>query len=120
MDAKDKRLYHAAAVFASNLVLAPLDQAAQLMIRCGFDTVGARAAMTPLILGNAKTFCESGAVSALTGPAERGDVQTLVEHKSVLADDEWNLYTALTRKLLTIAAEKRQKRDYSAVELVLK
>ena len=120
MDAEKKMLYHAAAVFASNLVLAPLEQAVQLMAQCGFEAVEARTALSKLILGNAKKFCQQGSVSALTGPVERGDSKTLLKHKSVLDEREWKLYTALTEKLLTIAAEKNKDRDYSTVELVLK
>jgi predicted short-subunit dehydrogenase-like oxidoreductase (DUF2520 family) len=104
LDASSKRLYHAAAVFASNLVLPPLMQAAHLMVRSGFDPVDARKALTPLILGNAEAFCKDGGVSALTGPVERGDVKTVEDHKSVLTNEEWTLYTALTEMLLTIAA----------------
>lgn len=120
IDSKAKRLYHTAAVFASNLVLAPFEQAVQLMVRCGFDTGAARKALTPLILGNAQTFCHNGSVFALTGPLERGDAKTIEEHKSVLTEEEWKLYTVLTKKLLSIAAVKHVERDYSAVELVLK
>jgi len=119
LDEGSKAMYHAAAVFASNLVLAPLEQAVQLLTRCGFDEQGARKALAPLILGNAENFCRGGGPRALTGPLERGDSKTIRKHQAALTEEEWALYAALTKRLLPLAAQKHRERDYGSIKQLL-
>ncbi len=114
INAADKPRYHAAAVFASNLVLAPLNTAAKLMESCSFDEVAARDALRPLIVGNVQSFCNKGAAAALTGPVERNDLATVEGHLSVLDAEDTRLYCALTQTLVEIAKDKHPDRDYSA------
>ncbi len=115
IEAADKVRYHAAAVFASNLVLAPLDTAAKLMETCGFTADAARDALQPLIEGNVHSFCEKGARNALTGPVERNDISTVENHLAALDNGEAQLYRALTKSLINLAKEKHPDRDYSAL-----
>ncbi len=114
MQANDKTRYHAAAVFASNLVLAPLDTAVKILSTCGFSEHEARCALEPLITGNIETFCKSGAAAALTGPVERNDKATVEAHLESLDSDSANLYRALTKTLVGIAKEKHPERTYDA------
>ncbi len=112
----DKVRYHAAAVLASNLVLAPLAAAERLMASCSFDEQDAREALEPLIRGNVDAFCTHGAVGALTGPVERNDVATVEGHLRAL--DAYDpatarLYRALTFALVDIAQTKHPDRDYA-------
>lgn len=111
----DKTLYHAAAVFASNLVLAPLATAARLMQTCGFSEHDAREALRPLILGNAQAFCDKGAVCALTGPVERNDLATAAHHLDALERDTraTEIYCTLTQALVDIAQDKHPDRNYA-------
>lgn len=110
----DKRRYHAAAVFASNLVLAPLSEAARLMGECGFNDADAREALAPLVMGNARAFCAKGAAPALTGPVERNDRCTAEGHLAALDGEAARLYRALSMTLVGLAREKHPDRDYSA------
>ena len=72
-----KALYHAAAVMVSNQIVALADMGTALLVKCGFSEAAAAEALSPLLLGNAQSVAEKGAVNALTGPIERGDAQTV-------------------------------------------
>lgn len=124
MRPEDKMRYHAAAVFSSNLVLAPLNMAVEILSTCGFTKEEAREALTPLIKGNVDNFCKLGAVDALTGPVDRGDKSTVKAHiesfqvngqdasQSQLYAEALELYTELTRALLPIAQAAHPERSY--------
>lgn len=116
ISAQDKTRYHAAAVFASNLVLAPLATAANLMETCGFSAADARDALKPLIMGNAQAFCEKGAVAALTGPVERNDQATAEHHLQALSayPHAEALYRTLTAALVPLAQAKHPDRTYES------
>ncbi|WP_165173101.1 Rossmann-like and DUF2520 domain-containing protein [Adlercreutzia sp. ZJ242] len=122
IDEGDKVRYHAAAVLASNLVLAPLAAAERLMTSCGFDEHDARVALEPLVRGNVDAFCTCGAVGALTGPVERNDASTVEGHLRALdAHDPQTagLYRALTAALVDIAQAKHPDRDYAPLASAL-
>lgn len=122
IDASYKTLYHAAAVFASNLVLATLDAAVRTMCACGFDSSDARDALSPLIRGNVESFIARGAEEALTGPVERNDVQTVARHAKALSTADPKaavLYAELTRALIDIATAKHPERDYAKLRASL-
>lgn len=113
MDERDKCRYHAAAVFASNFVLAPLATGAKLLESCGFDSQEARDALAPLVRGNVEAFLACGAKEALTGPVERNDLATAQAHLAALQDEETiDLYGALTRALICIAQEKHPEQTW--------
>lgn len=112
MQAEDKTRYHAAAVFASNLVLAPLDTAVKILSTCGFSEDEAREALEPLIKGNVENFCRKGAAAALTGPVERNDKTTVEAHIESLDSDSAALYRSLTRALLAVAKQRHPERTY--------
>ena len=117
IDGSRKRLYHAAAVVASNHVVALFAEAMDMLEACGFDETAARAALAPLFLGNARHVAEDGPQKALTGPVERGDATTVEKHLEALEDaDDRALYRLLTKRLLKIAKAKHSKRDFAAIE----
>lgn len=118
--AADKARYHAAAVFASNLPIALWQCAAGLLQSCGFSDAQARAALAPLICGNAAAFCREGDQGALTGPVERADSGTVAGHLAALPPDAAALYRPLSRALVGIARKKHPGRDFSAVEALLR
>ena len=119
LNAADKTHYHAAAVFASNLVLAPLDVAAKLLEQCGFSDVDARCALAPLVRSNVENFLKLGASGALTGPVERADLSTVKDHLQVLNSKQMALYCALTQTLIEIAKQKHPNRTYEGWSEVL-
>ncbi len=117
MDGSKKRLYHAAAVVASNHVVALFAEAMDMLEACGFDETAARAALAPLFLGNARHVAEAGPEKALTGPVERGDAATVEKHLAAIKDeDDRALYRLLTKRLLRIAKAKHSERDFAAIE----
>lgn len=120
MDGSKKRLYHAAAVVASNHVVALFAEAMDMLEACGFDETAARTALAPLFLGNARHVAEAGPEKALTGPVERGDAATVEKHLAAFAEigdeDDRALYRLLTKRLLRIAKAKHSERDFAAIE----
>ncbi len=105
----DKALYHAAAVTASNYLVAVEDAAVQLLVRAGFDEPSATRALRPLMAGTADNVARLGTTDALTGPIVRGDVATVCSHVdalSALSGDELELYRVLGRHTLQIAIRR--------------
>lgn len=111
IDSDKKELYHAAAVTASNNVLALLSSAQDYLIECGMTKAQAETALNPLFLGNANNAVNSGVENALTGPIERGDLSTIKKHISCLediSDDDKQLYLLLALKLCDLAEKKNE------------
>lgn len=79
-------LYHAAAVMASNYIVAMIDSAVILMGEAGIDSANALCALGPLIRASTENALEAGPTAALTGPIERGDSGTVLAHLHALAD----------------------------------
>jgi predicted short-subunit dehydrogenase-like oxidoreductase (DUF2520 family) len=105
LDAEGKALYHAAAVFASNYVVALLAEAERLMSEAGAPAEVARAAVAELALGAVENVGAKGAAAALTGPVARGDVATVERHLARLSGAERGLYSLLGRSALKLARE---------------
>ena len=62
---------------------------------------------------NLAHLIEHGPVSALTGPIERGDTQTVQKHLSCLTDkDDRQLYALLGLEQVKMAQEKHPEQDY--------
>jgi predicted short-subunit dehydrogenase-like oxidoreductase (DUF2520 family) len=76
--------YHAAAVMASNYVIALVDAAVMLMRAAGIGDETARRALAPLVEASSANALRQGPVEALTGPVQRGDVETLRLHMRAL------------------------------------
>ncbi|MFR1639056.1 MAG: DUF2520 domain-containing protein [Eggerthellaceae bacterium] len=85
----------------------------RLMESCGFDAPAAREALEPLVMGNARAFCEKGAAAALTGPVERNDLPTAQRHLDDLDDEAAEMYRMLAKTLVSLAEEKHPDRDYA-------
>lgn len=106
-----KELYHAAAVTASNHVLALLSSAQNYLVDCGMTRAQAEVALNTLFLVNAQNAAEVGVINALTGPVERGDLTTVKKHIRCLEKlnyDDKQLYLLLALELCDLA-EKRNE-----------
>lgn len=110
IDASEKTRYHAAAALASNHVVALYRLACNELVRCGFSASNAEKALAPLFIGNAAHIAHDGVVNSLTGPAERGDFETINKHLACLDGSTKEVYQLLNETLLTIAQEKHQTR----------
>jgi predicted short-subunit dehydrogenase-like oxidoreductase (DUF2520 family) len=100
----ERAAYHAAAVFASNYVVALHAAAARIWTSAGLPHSTARVALAPLTLGAASAIAEHELPTALTGPLVRGDLATLERHLAALESDSElaALYRALARQLLSL------------------
>ncbi|GAB4241204.1 MAG: hypothetical protein Kow00109_16550 [Acidobacteriota bacterium] len=109
-------IYHAAAVVASNYLVALEAAALELLAVAGLSEEQGRSALAPLLRTTVENLVARGPVAALTGPIARGDVETVRRHLAALraeAPELLPLYgvmgertAALARRRGTVAAEK--------------
>ena len=109
--ARDKALYHAAAVLSAGHAVALFDLACGLLGRCGLKRGRARDVLLPLArsaldnLASATTPARS-----LTGPFARGDSETVAHHLAALRGDELKIahgvYELLGAHSLRLARER--------------
>lgn len=86
VDDRQRALYHAAAVFASNYLVALLGEAVGLLEQAGWSEREATAALVRLSEGVLLSVSRRGPTEALTGPIRRGDVETVQRHLIALAE----------------------------------
>jgi len=86
VDDRQRALYHAAAVFASNYVVALLGEAVGLLEQSGWSVQEATRGLMPLAEGALANVRKRGPVAALTGPIRRGDAETIRRHLVALAE----------------------------------
>ena len=110
-DRAEKVRYHAAAVLASNQVIALYQRACDELVRCGFTPENAEKALAPLFLGNAEHVAQDGVIASLTGPAERGDTATIQKHLDCLDGSTREVYALLNDTLLEIAVRKHESNN---------
>jgi predicted short-subunit dehydrogenase-like oxidoreductase (DUF2520 family) len=82
--AQHRPLYHAAAVMASNYVVALLSAAEHLLVAAGVEPAEALPALAPLARTSLDNVLRTGPARALTGPIQRGDVPTVAAHLGAL------------------------------------
>jgi predicted short-subunit dehydrogenase-like oxidoreductase (DUF2520 family) len=85
VDDADRVVYHAAAVFASNYLVALAAVAVDLLGAIGWSEREATAGLVPLMKGVLEEVARRGPSAALTGPIRRGDVETVSRHLEALA-----------------------------------
>lgn len=119
IDSSCKKKYHMAASTASNLVIGLVEMSINALKECGFSRETAQEMLTPLIRGNINNVCENSTVSALTGPVERSDYETVTAHLEQLTGEEKEIYRLLSRQLIRVAQEKNPTRDYSKLKEIL-
>ena len=94
--------YHAAAVVASNHLVALLGQVERLAETAGVPFE----AFLPLIATTLANCEHQGPAAALTGPVARGDFRTVAAHLDALPDAERDAYRALALAALRLAARE--------------
>ncbi|MFI5055925.1 MAG: Rossmann-like and DUF2520 domain-containing protein [Actinomycetota bacterium] len=113
-------LYHAAAVFASNYLVAVSGAAEVLFSHAGVPE--ALAAMRPLQEATLANVHRLGPRAALTGPAVRGDAGTIDRNLSAIAAADPELlapYVALCRAAIMVAGDRLAAPARPAIEEVL-
>ena len=114
-----KPKYHAAASLLSNHVIAVLQTGYTLLEECGFSENEARRFSRILVKNNVEHVIEAGSMNALTGPIERGDVETIEKHLSVVGENAESVYCTCGKELVRLARLKNPDRDYSEVSKLL-
>jgi len=100
----DRASYHAAAVIASNHLVALLGQAERIAASVGLPF----AAVVDLVRATVDNVAELGPAAALTGPAARGDEATVGAHLGAIAQDERAAYQAMADQARRLAGRARQ------------
>lgn len=98
-----KPLYHAAAVFVSNYVVALAAVAERLGAAAGVAGDEAHRIYLPLLQGAVANIAREGAARALTGPVRRGDLRTIEAHLAALDRADERLYRELGLAALEVA-----------------
>jgi predicted short-subunit dehydrogenase-like oxidoreductase (DUF2520 family) len=112
--ARDKALYHAAAVFAAGHAVALFDVASSLLARCGVREKLARRALLSLSETALKNISRArDNAGALTGPFARGDRETVEAHIAALENrglrDALRLYVELGRHATLMTSSRTWK-----------
>jgi predicted short-subunit dehydrogenase-like oxidoreductase (DUF2520 family) len=116
---ESRPLYHAAAVMASNYIVAMVDAAVILMGLAGVEPDAALRALDPLIRASAANSLAMGPVQALTGPIERGDERTVAAHLRALdsaPESVRQLYRQAGLHTIEVARRKTPAIDRGRIE----
>jgi predicted short-subunit dehydrogenase-like oxidoreductase (DUF2520 family) len=117
--ARDKSLYHAAAVITSGHTVALFSLATALLARCGLSETRARRVLLPLLASTLANLATRTPVDALTGTFARADLTTVRKHLAALqtacapGSDALAIYALLGEHSLQLAARRRNKPDQS-------
>lgn len=84
--AKDKPLYHAAAVMTAGHVTALVALATDLLVQCGLNEKTARRVLLPLLESTVANLTSAKPADALTGTFARGDLATVKRHLEALSN----------------------------------
>ena len=99
--------YHAAAAVASNHLVVLLGQVERLAASVNVPFT----AFLPLIRASVDSVEALGAARALTGPAARGDDDTIERHIRALDESERSLYRVLSNAARTLASSATMPRE---------
>lgn len=122
LDDDAKPAYHAAAVFASNALVAMTDIAVRLLSVSG--VADPMAVLAPLERATVENLAATSPAEALTGPALRGDADTIegnLRALSTIMPDAIAAYVALSDRMLELASRSGRiaPSDRARVEEVL-
>jgi len=109
LSTEDKVLYHAAAVVASNYLVALFEVAQELLDLSGVDKACQVPALASLMEGTLSNLKVLTPENALTGPIARGDIGTVSRHLKALeerAPETLDVYKTLGLRALKLAGER--------------
>jgi len=111
IEARDKSLYHAAAVMTSGHTVALFDVATELLTRCGLTPARARRVLLPLLRSTLINLSVQDQAHALTGTFARADVATVRKHLAALGAarvrEASSVYALLGERSLRLAAGRK-------------
>jgi predicted short-subunit dehydrogenase-like oxidoreductase (DUF2520 family) len=88
INAKDKPVYHAAAVMSSGNVVSVFDVALDMLNSCGLSRREAQKILLPLLESTALNLSRADPKDAITGTFARGDLETVKLHLAALSEKE--------------------------------
>lgn len=100
-----RTIYHAAAVVASNHLVALMGQVESLAVSAGLSLED----FLPLAEQTLKDVARFGPAGALTGPASRGDMATIDAHLAAMPESERSTYVALANAAFELAELRRSQ-----------
>jgi predicted short-subunit dehydrogenase-like oxidoreductase (DUF2520 family) len=95
--------YHAAAVVASNHLVALMGQVEHLAATVGLELED----FLPLAFQSLRDVADVGPARALTGPASRGDMATIDAHLAAIPEAERSAYVAMANAAFELAERQR-------------
>jgi predicted short-subunit dehydrogenase-like oxidoreductase (DUF2520 family) len=105
-----KTLYHAAAFLSCPTIVTLMERSRLLLQKSGVPARLARPMLAKFVAETARNFADLGARRALTGPAVRGDWETIRRHLTALRRSSPKtvpVYMALLREMLRLAGRQR-------------
>lgn len=110
-----KTLYHASAVTACGHLVALIDAAIEMLMKCGLSEKDARAILLPLVKSTVSNLENQTTAEALTGTFARADLETLRRHLEILranvAPETLEIYLRLGERSLPLAAAQGASRE---------
>jgi len=106
IEPSNKTLYHAAAVVASNYLVALCFLAVKLFGLVGIEKKDALESLLPLMEGAYKNIARVGITEAITGPIARGDVEVVAKHLKEMPEEFVEIYKGLGRLALELGQNK--------------
>lgn len=110
--------YHAAAVFASNFLVACLSVAVD-ELEAATEGEARLEHLLPLARAALSGAAEHGLADGLTGPVRRGDAGTVRRHLSALDTERAELYRGLARELLALVEADLTASERAAIAAAL-
>ncbi|NOX19216.1 MAG: DUF2520 domain-containing protein [Chlorobi bacterium] len=104
--AKEKILYNLMGVFTANYMVSNIYNAEKMHGKSTHNTPEIIDLLTPLIQGTLNNIKTKGIASALSGPIERGEVQTVKEHIEALKEGKLLCLNYITSSLSLLEAAK--------------
>ena len=104
-----KVLYHAGAVLSCGAVVALLDHSAHMLRKAGVPSANVRPMLGELVAETVRNYVALGGRRALTGPAARGDWQTIEAHLRAMrrhAREVVPVYRELLKGMVRLAGRK--------------
>ena len=117
-----KAAYHAAAVLASNALVALESAAARVMMAAGVPQETCWPLLRPLVLGTVDNLVSGDFAGAITGPVARGDARTVARNLEALSDvpGAEAVYCALGQEALRLVEDAIGPEDAARVRDVLR
>lgn len=106
IDSASKTEYHLSGVFASNFIVANLFAAEEMFNRTG-SGVNFYEFILPIVKRSLENSANKGALNAISGPVERGDINTVLMHIESLKEDAVLLRSYIAQSLAVIDMKRK-------------